>query len=204
MQPVWPAGLRGAYRVEASPGLALRSRNFHVIFTFAVVFLQQISAIVPATRPAAFMVRLWRCSGFGPWLRVALTGFSWATLRQSPGVRRKVRTAAAQNGVLPIAAQICATRKTEMTKRTTKITTALSLALIVFAGVNCFGATIAVQFNGAGSTGMFNLAALAADRPPAAGPTSGPRKTGPRELTAADSRHPSANRKHLDCVGHQQ
>jgi hypothetical protein len=48
-----------------------------------------------------------------------------------------------------------------MTKRTTKITTALSLALIVFVGVNCFGAASVVQFNGAGSSGMFNLAALA-------------------------------------------
>lgn len=48
-----------------------------------------------------------------------------------------------------------------MTKRTTKVTTALSLALIVFAGINSFGATPVVQFNGAGSSGMFNLAALA-------------------------------------------
>jgi hypothetical protein len=38
----------------------------------------------------------------------------------------------------------------------------ISLALIVFAAVNSFGATAVVQFNGAGSTGMFNLAALAA------------------------------------------
>jgi hypothetical protein len=64
------------------------------------------------------------------------------------------------HGVLPIAAQICAIRKTEMTKRTTKITTALSLALIVFVGANCFAATT-VQFNGVGSSGMFNLSALA-------------------------------------------
>jgi hypothetical protein len=49
-----------------------------------------------------------------------------------------------------------------MTKRTTKITTALSLALVVFVGLNSFAATPVVQFNGAGSTGMFNLAALAA------------------------------------------
>jgi len=49
-----------------------------------------------------------------------------------------------------------------MTKRTTKITTALSLALIVFVGLNSFAATSVVQFNGAGSTAMFNLAALAA------------------------------------------
>jgi ABC-type phosphate transport system substrate-binding protein len=68
------------------------------------------------------------------------------------------------HGVLPIAAQICAIRKTEMTKRTTKITTALSLALIVFAGLNCFAAANPVVFNGAGSSGMFNLAALAADQ----------------------------------------
>jgi hypothetical protein len=49
-----------------------------------------------------------------------------------------------------------------MTKRTTKFTTALSFALIVFAGVNCFAAN-PVEFNAAGSSGMFNLAALAAD-----------------------------------------
>ena len=49
-----------------------------------------------------------------------------------------------------------------MTKRTTKITTALSLGLIVFVGLNCFAATNPVEFNAAGSTGMFNLAALAA------------------------------------------
>jgi hypothetical protein len=40
--------------------------------------------------------------------------------------------------------------------------TALSLALIVFAGLNCF-AVNPVEFNAAGSSGMFNLAALAAD-----------------------------------------
>lgn len=45
----------------------------------------------------------------------------------------------------------------------TRITTALSLALIVFAALNCFGAANPVQFNAAGSTAMFNLAALAAD-----------------------------------------
>src|SRR5579859_36389 len=49
-----------------------------------------------------------------------------------------------------------------MTKRTTTITKALSLALLVFLGLNSFGAASPVQFNGAGSTGMFNLAALAA------------------------------------------
>src|SRR5580698_3878548 len=49
-----------------------------------------------------------------------------------------------------------------MTKRTTKITTVLAFASIVLVGMNCFGATQVVQFNGAGSTGMFNLAALAA------------------------------------------
>lgn len=48
-----------------------------------------------------------------------------------------------------------------MTKRTTRIATALSLALIVFAGLNCFAAT-SVPFNAAGSTAMFNLSALAA------------------------------------------
>jgi len=65
-----------------------------------------------------------------------------------------------------------------MTKRTTKITTVLSLALIVFAGVNCFGATNVVQFNGAGSTGMFNLAALAADSSSACGTNIWTKKNG--------------------------
>jgi hypothetical protein len=74
----------------------------------------------------------------------------------------KFRMPQIDHGVLPIAAQICAIRKTEMTKRTTKITTALAFGLIVFAGLNCFAAN-PVQFNGAGSSGMFNLAALASD-----------------------------------------
>ena len=49
-----------------------------------------------------------------------------------------------------------------MTKRTTKFVTALSLAVIVFAGINCFAAT-GVLFNAAGSSGAFNAIALAAD-----------------------------------------
>ncbi|MGA8153941.1 MAG: hypothetical protein WB952_23520 [Terriglobales bacterium] len=49
-----------------------------------------------------------------------------------------------------------------MTKRTTKLVTALSLAVIVFAGINCFAAT-SVLVNAAGSTGAFNAFALAAD-----------------------------------------
>ena len=49
-----------------------------------------------------------------------------------------------------------------MTKRTTKFMTALSLAVIVFAGINCFAAT-GVLVNAAGSTGAFNAMALAAD-----------------------------------------
>jgi len=50
-----------------------------------------------------------------------------------------------------------------MTKRTTKLVTALSLAVIVFAGINSFAAT-GVLFNAAGSSGAFNAFALAADR----------------------------------------
>ncbi|MGB7585625.1 MAG: hypothetical protein WBM11_12325 [Terriglobales bacterium] len=65
-----------------------------------------------------------------------------------------------------------------MTKRTTKIMTVLSMALIVFAGVNCFGAANPVQFNGAGSTGMFNLAALAADSSTACGTNIWTKKNG--------------------------
>jgi hypothetical protein len=49
-----------------------------------------------------------------------------------------------------------------MTKRTMKFVTALSLAVIVFAGLNCFAAT-GVVFNAAGSSGAFNAFALAAD-----------------------------------------
>ena len=64
-----------------------------------------------------------------------------------------------------------------MTKRTTKITTALSLALIVFAGLNCFAAT-PVQFNAAGSTAMFNLAALAADQTSGCGTNIWTKKSG--------------------------
>ena len=50
-----------------------------------------------------------------------------------------------------------------MTKRTTRLTTALSLALIVFVGLNAFAAN-PVQVNAVGSSAMFNLAALAADQ----------------------------------------
>jgi len=49
-----------------------------------------------------------------------------------------------------------------MTKRTTKFVTALSLAVIVFAGINCFAAT-GLLFNAVGSSGAFNAFALAAD-----------------------------------------
>ncbi len=49
-----------------------------------------------------------------------------------------------------------------MTKRTTKFVTALSLAVIVLAGINCFAAT-GVLFNAVGSSGAFNAFALAAD-----------------------------------------
>jgi len=47
-----------------------------------------------------------------------------------------------------------------MTKRTTKLMTALCLALMVFTGLNSFAAN-PVQVNVAGSSAMFNLAALA-------------------------------------------
>ena len=47
-----------------------------------------------------------------------------------------------------------------MTKRATKFVTALSLAVVVFAGINCFAS---VLVNAAGSTGAFNAFALAAD-----------------------------------------
>jgi hypothetical protein len=50
----------------------------------------------------------------------------------------------------------------EMTKRTTRIVTALSLAVIVLAGIDCFAVT-GVLFNAAGSSGAFNAFALAAD-----------------------------------------
>jgi hypothetical protein len=53
----------------------------------------------------------------------------------------------------------------EMTKITTKIAAALSFALVMFAGVNCFA--VAPYFNGAGSSAAFNSFALAA------GPASG-------------------------------
>ena len=49
-----------------------------------------------------------------------------------------------------------------MTKRTTKFVTALSLAVFVLAGINCFAAT-GVLVNAVGSTGAFNAFALAAD-----------------------------------------
>jgi len=65
-----------------------------------------------------------------------------------------------------------------MTKRTTKITAALAFALIVFTGVNGFGAKNPVQFNGAGSTGMFNLAALAADQAAGCGTNIWTKKNG--------------------------
>lgn len=64
-----------------------------------------------------------------------------------------------------------------MTKRTTRITTALSLALIVFAGLNCFAAN-SVQFNAAGSTAMFNLAALAAAQSSGCGTNIWTKKSG--------------------------
>ena len=51
-----------------------------------------------------------------------------------------------------------------MTKRTAEITTALALAVMVFVGLNSFAAANPVQFNGVGSSGMFNLAALAEDQ----------------------------------------
>src|SRR5271167_4610229 len=49
-----------------------------------------------------------------------------------------------------------------MSKRTTKFVTALSLAVIVFAGMNCFALT-GVLVNAVGSSGAFNAFALAAD-----------------------------------------
>jgi len=77
-----------------------------------------------------------------------------------------------------------------MTKRTTKIATVLSLALIVFAGVNCFGATTVVQFNGAGSTGMFNLAALAADSSTGCGTNIWTQKNGASGVDSRNSQIP--------------
>ena len=65
-----------------------------------------------------------------------------------------------------------------MTKRTTKITTAVALALIVFAGLNSFAAANPVQFNAAGSTAMFNLAALAADQTSGCGTNIWTKKNG--------------------------
>jgi hypothetical protein len=53
-----------------------------------------------------------------------------------------------------------------MTKRATKIAAAMSLALLMFIGANCFAA-VKPYFNGAGSSAAFNAFALAA------GPTSG-------------------------------
>jgi hypothetical protein len=75
-----------------------------------------------------------------------------------------------------------------MTKRTTKITTALSLALIVFAGVNCFAAAPTVPFNGVGSSAMFNLAALATDSATGCGTNIWTQTNG---ASGIDSRNPN-------------
>jgi hypothetical protein len=61
--------------------------------------------------------------------------------------------------VFPITARHCAERTTEMTKKTTQMA-ALSFALMIFTGVNCFA--LKPYFNGAGSSAAFNSFALAA------------------------------------------
>jgi len=63
------------------------------------------------------------------------------------------------HGVLPTAAHICAKRNLPMTKRTKTIVTGMSLALLLFLGVNAFAANpLAAAITG--SSAQFNLTAL--------------------------------------------
>jgi len=64
-----------------------------------------------------------------------------------------------------------------MIKRTTRTATIIAFVGIMFAGVNSFAAS-PVQFNGAGSSAMFNLAALAADRTAGCGTNIWTKKNG--------------------------